>query len=70
MSTKINRTDITGRAAFSISEFCMRNGISARHVYNLRRRGEGPKEMKIGTRRLISVAAEAVWQHEREAAAK
>jgi predicted DNA-binding transcriptional regulator AlpA len=68
MSTPINRTDITGRAAFSISEFCMRNGISYGTFYNLRRRGEGPREMKIGTRRLISVAAEAAWQTEREAA--
>jgi len=68
MSTKITRTDITGRAAFSISEFCMRNGISYGTFYNLRRRGEGPRERKIGTRRLISVAAEAAWQKAREAA--
>ena len=35
--------EITGRAAFSIAEFCMRNGISFGMFSKIRRRGEGPE---------------------------
>jgi hypothetical protein len=57
------------RIAWSLEEFCVRNGFSLSMYYVLRRRGQAPAEMRIGTRRLISVAAEQEWQRAREAAA-
>jgi hypothetical protein len=55
------------RSAFTIDEFCSRNGFCRATYYNDRKRGQGPREMVIGGRVRISAAAEADWQHEREA---
>jgi predicted DNA-binding transcriptional regulator AlpA len=54
--------DITGRGAFSIEEFCQLHGISRATFYNLKKNGQGPKEMRIGSRRLISIEAAADWR--------
>jgi len=56
------------RTAFSIDEFCMRNGISRGTIYNYWKAGVGPRFMKVRSRRLISAEAEADWHREREAA--
>jgi hypothetical protein len=60
----------TERVAFSIIEFCNRNGISEGNYRLLREAGKGPKEMRPsglshGTV-LISLAAEAAWQRDCE----
>lgn len=60
----------TERVAFSIIEFCNRNGISEGNYRLLRDAGKAPKEMRPsglphGTV-LISLAAEAAWQRECE----
>jgi hypothetical protein len=60
----------TERVAFSISEFCARNGISEGNYRLLREAGKGPKEMRPsglshGTV-LISLASEAAWQRDCE----
>jgi hypothetical protein len=60
----------TERVAFSIIEFCNRNGISEGNYRLLREAGKGPKEMRPsglshGTV-LISARAEADWQRECE----
>ena len=52
--------------AFSIAEFCAAHHISRSYYFMIRRRGEGPREMKVGRRRLISVEAAADWRRERE----
>jgi hypothetical protein len=57
------------RAAWSIVEFCERNGLSRSMFYRLKRLGIGPRIMTVGERQLISVAAEREWQLEREQAA-
>lgn len=71
------RPEVTGKKvgeaahleAFSIDEFCARHGpISRSYYYKLREAGLGPREIKIGTRVLISAEAAAVWRREREAA--
>ena len=55
------------RDAFSILEFCYRQGFSRAHYYNLKAAGKGPCEMDVLGRKLISKRAEADWQREREA---
>jgi hypothetical protein len=58
------------RAAFSIDEFCARNGICRASLYNYWHEGVGPQFMRVGSRRLISAEAEARWHREREEAAE
>ncbi len=60
---------VTGKAAFSIDEFCADHGISRATFYNLKKVNKAPLEMKIGTRRLISVEAAAAWRRQMEAEA-
>ena len=48
----------TPRLALSIGEA---------FYYKLKRHGEGPREMKVGARTLISVEAAAEWRRAREA---
>jgi hypothetical protein len=55
-------------AADGVSRFCQKHDISRGSLYALWRRGEGPRFMRIGDRRLISCEASAEWRREREAA--
>jgi hypothetical protein len=57
------------KGAYSILEFCAAHSISESMFYKLKRVGQTPDEMVVGTRRLISVEAAARWRAEREAAA-
>jgi predicted DNA-binding transcriptional regulator AlpA len=52
----------TPRLALSIPEFCEAHGISEGFFYKLKKQGEGPREMKVGARTLITFesAAECV----------
>jgi predicted DNA-binding transcriptional regulator AlpA len=56
----------TPRLALSISEFCKAHGISEGFFYKLKKRGEGPREMKLGARTLITFESAAEWRRERE----
>jgi predicted DNA-binding transcriptional regulator AlpA len=56
--------------ALTIIQFCEAFGISEAFYYKLKRQGIGPKEMKLGTRILISMEAAAQWRTERENAAE
>jgi hypothetical protein len=56
------------RLALSILEFCAAFGISDDFYYKLKRQGQGPREMKVGKRTLISLAAADEWRIERERA--
>ncbi len=40
--------------AYGVQEFCDRNGISRAFLCLLWRRGDGPRFLQLGTRRLIS----------------
>jgi hypothetical protein len=53
-------------ATYTIAEFCWAHRISLAFYYVLRERGEGPVEMRIGARVLISMEAAAAWRHARE----
>ena len=56
----------TPRLALSIPEFCEAHGISEAFFYKLKRQGEGPREMKVGARTLITLESAAEWRRERE----
>ena len=45
--------------AYGVDEFCRRHDISRAYLYLLWRRGEGPRYMQVGARRLISKEAGA-----------
>jgi hypothetical protein len=68
----IGRTALSATAddvdAFSISEFCRRNGISIQLFYKLKPLGLMPPTFRLGARVLISREAAAAWRREREAA--
>jgi len=70
--------EITGRkvvadtalaAALSIAEFCRAHRISQSMYFKMKNLGLGPREMAVGSRRLISQEAAAEWRKAREAAA-
>ena len=69
------RPEVTGRkvfvdqAAFTIAEFCKAHRISQSMYFKLRNLGLGPREMAVGSRKLISQESAAEWRKAREAAA-
>lgn len=56
------------RLAMNIPEFCEAFRISEDFYFKLKRQGQGPREMKVGKRTLISVEAANEWRIERERA--
>jgi predicted DNA-binding transcriptional regulator AlpA len=54
----------TPRLALSIPEFCEAHGISEGMFYKMKKQNRGltPREMKIGTRTLITFEAAAKWR--------
>lgn len=62
----MNRSIETDRQAFTIQEFCFRNGISPGTYHKLKAQGRGPREMPLGRAIRISIEAERDWRQERE----
>jgi hypothetical protein len=70
------RPEITGRrvfasaspasppVAFTVKEFCQAHRISVSYYHELKKLGRGPREMLLGTRRIISAEAAAAWRAE------
>jgi predicted DNA-binding transcriptional regulator AlpA len=56
----------TPRLALSIREFCEAHDISEGFFYKLKKQGEGPREMKVGARTLITFESAAEWRRARE----
>jgi Helix-turn-helix domain len=52
--------------AYSIGEFCARHRISRAMFYKLRRQGEGPMIMRVGTHIRISKENAARWRKQME----
>lgn len=52
--------------AYGVTEFATRHGISRAYLYLLWQRGEGPRFMQLGSRRLISREAAAEWRRSME----
>jgi hypothetical protein len=53
------------REAFSVAEFCTAHRISRASYYNQRKRGEGPDELHVGSRVLITLEAAHRWRRRR-----
>jgi hypothetical protein len=56
------------KAAYSIDEFCAAYGISKSTYFKIKANGEGPREMKVAGRILISIEAAQAWNRAREKA--
>jgi len=62
---KILRTPMP-KAAYSIDEFCEAYGISRSTYEKYRAAGHGPREMRLGSRVMISLEAAQAWNRARE----
>jgi hypothetical protein len=62
MTTPKNPASAGPPLAMSVAEFCKQHSISVGFFYALRKRGEGPRVMKVGLRTLISVEEAARWR--------
>jgi hypothetical protein len=54
------------RLAMTIEEFCESFCISEGFYYKLKKQGLGPREMRIGTRTIISIESATAWGREHE----
>ena len=54
--------------AYTIAEFCLAHRFSRATFYNLRKSGQGPREMHVGNGIRISREAAEQWRRERESA--
>jgi hypothetical protein len=50
------------RYVFTIAEFCAAHNLSESFYYKLKADGEGPDEMVVGARRLVSCEAATRWR--------
>lgn len=67
-STLMTTTETTlPRLGMSIAEFCNRAGFSERHFFRLDARGEAPKTVRVGRRRLILEETAQAWLRALEA---
>jgi len=60
--------NVTGKACYSVDEFCSAHSISRAMFYKLLSDGKGPRTMAVGARKLISYEAAADWRRQMEAA--
>ncbi len=52
--------------AFTIPEHCQRHGYSVSQYFAEKKKGRGPREMRVGHRVLISREAAAEWRRQCE----
>lgn len=55
-------------AVYTIPEFCSAHRISPAMFYKMKNAGIGPRELRVGSRRLITFEAAADWRRARETA--
>ena len=60
--------DNSKHGARSVDEFCADHRISRAFYYKLRREGRGPREMRVGSRVIVSDEAAADWRRSMESA--
>jgi len=54
--------NVTGKACYSVDEFCSAHAISRAMFYKLRADGKAPRTMSVGSRTLVSYEAAADWR--------
>ena len=52
--------------AFTLKEFFARNGLKKSSYYKMRQQGKGAREMRLGSKVMISPESEADWRRARE----
>jgi predicted DNA-binding transcriptional regulator AlpA len=57
------------RDTYTVDQFCASHHIGRTHLYELLKRGQAPRLMKVGRRTLISREAAAEWRRAMEAPA-
>ena len=62
----MNTTTNDTADAYTIDEWCRRHRLSRATFYNLLRRGEAPRVMKVGIRTIISREASEEWRRRLE----
>lgn len=55
------------KATYTVTQFCDGHNISRTHFYDLLKKGQGPRLMRLGRRCLISAEAAADWRKRMEA---
>jgi hypothetical protein len=71
MPARLKATDLPSvedRAVYTVAQFLRAHSISRGKFYDMVRKGLGPRMMKVGTRRMISVEEAARWRAKRTAA--
>ncbi|MGA8612826.1 MAG: hypothetical protein WB760_14240 [Xanthobacteraceae bacterium] len=58
----------TGRAAYTVSEFCDAHRVSRSKLFQLWAAGVGPRFIHVGTKKIITLEAAADWRRSREQA--
>lgn len=56
----------TRKRALTYSDFCAEYSLSMSFLYELLAAGKGPKVMRVGGKRLISVESAEAWQRQAE----
>jgi hypothetical protein len=62
-------TGTPNAVAFTVAEFCEAHRISRSWLYAEWKAGRGPRFMRAGTKKIITMEAAADWRCEREAEA-
>lgn len=63
-------TTDTTRAVYNVSTFCAAYNISRSLYYDLRRTNRGPRTMRVGKRKLITLEAAKDWERLMEGGAE
>jgi hypothetical protein len=58
--------DQAGGGAFTVKEFCAAHSMSVAFYYVLKAKGEGPREMRLNSKVLISWEAAEAWRRQHE----
>lgn len=66
LAAGVPMSDAAEGDAMSIETFCRRHGFSRAMYYIMRDKGRAPREIKVGTRVLISREAAAEWRRRME----
>ena len=57
---------IADNSPYTVKEFCRRNRISPTTFHKLRGLGQGPRELRVFAKILITPEAEAAWRQARQ----
>lgn len=62
MSVNQEEFIVEGQASYTVAEFCQQYRVSKVLYYSLKKQGDGPDELHVGRRRIITHAAALAWE--------